>query len=667
MARVEVGATLLGILSLLALDGCATGPGSDEEDLAAEVVQQGLGSATASSTDSTSSSASTSTVTLAWALEGPLVERVGAGTYALEVQNNEDSPVDAEIVLELDGLGAHRTRSLGNLQLAARERRVLSWSPASSPIAPWGTLARVTAEARYTRDGLTQKIPAPLLFLSFSRNGTRAFASVEDGELVRLASLGRRASPWNKGALTSADRDAQLTQLGSRRGRLDGTSLDESPGEVLTRRARGLAAKAAARARGTGGPAAVVEDEDEDDVGDTISRDGDVPVSAQGIVIPPIYTGPIASCPGVTFPVTTPTCISLRPTGFRDLDVVAPIDVPEEHANLDNYPAAYANAAIYESGTLRWSGRLDANGCSPEVWYCPQNARIEVSTASFQIPGNTLIPRTRDIRLSPARTFIAQVVLASSPATGLPIGAANVRASTAADQRLLRIASVVARILRMPDNGLRDGFAPPLNLHTENGCCDYPEFHYGTLPSGQPLCGEACADETDAWFGQNLARQSSGQYAPTSIHSTQDAYVIGHELGHSIQRDAHGGPIGADYTDIEAVGDCSCTHVRDGSQKHCLQSSHNVQAAEVEGFAHFYATRIMNNKGADARFTYYKDVRRFGPFYVNGVPLIGAYPVAPPVPINAGRPAYDPSWYGQTNGWCGSSATLRTAQASTTG
>ncbi|MBX3222596.1 MAG: hypothetical protein KF795_18905 [Labilithrix sp.] len=596
-------------------------------------------------------------MTLGWKIDGVLAERGGASTYALEVQNNEDAEVDTEIVLQLDGLGVHRTRSLGKIVLAARERRVLSWAPASSPIVPWGTLARVTAEARYTRDGFTQRIPARLLFLSFSRDGARAFASDEDGELVRLASLGRRTSPWNKGAVSAAERDAQLAQLGGRRGKLDGVPLDESPADVLTRKARRLASKAAVSADGNVGTGALVEDEE--DIGDSMSREGDLATpsaggaAAQSFIIPPVDPGPLPYCPGATYPVTTPTCISLRPTGYRDLGVGAPTNVPAEDAVLTNYPAAYANAAIYESGALRWSGRLNASGCTPAaVRYCPQNARIEVSTSSFerwaQFDG-IYYSLSRQLRLTPARTFIAQVVIASSPTTGMPIGAANVHASTVADQHVLRVASVLARLLRMGDDGLGNGSAPPLNLHTETGCCNFPEFHYA-LPSGQILCGEACADANDAFFGQNLAVDpNTGTLRPTSVHSTQDAYVVGHELGHSVQMAAAGGPGSGGFADI-GLGNCSCDHVRDGNRKHCLQSRHNVKSAQAEGFAHFFATRIMNNKDSDARFTYYKDVRRFATFYVNGVPVPAPYGVAPPVPINTGMPAYD-SFYGQTTGW----------------
>lgn len=655
-ARPTLATAAWVIASAWALGGCATGPVNEGRDVTTDVVQQGVGQdTTTSAADPTPSSASTSTVTLGWKIEGVLAERGGANTYALEVQNHEDADVETEIVLQLDGLGARRTRSLGSIVLAPRERRVLAWAPASSPIVPWGTLVRVTAEAHYTREGSTQRIPAPLLFLSFSQDGARAFASVEDGELVRLASLGRRTSPWDKGTVTSADRDAELAQLGGRRGKLDGVSLDESPAEVLTRRARRITAKATSPTDGKARAAAVLG-EDEEDVGDSISLDGELETlsaasagsaATQSFVIPPVDPGPFPYCPGVTYPVTTPTCIMLRPTGYRDLDVVGPTNVPAEDAVLTNYPAAYANAAIYESGALRWSGRLDASGCTPEVMYCPQNARIEVSTSSFErwarVDG-IYYSLSRQLRLTPAKTFIAQVIIASSPTTGMPIGAANVRPSTTADQRLLRVAAVLARLLRMSDNGLGNGAAPPLNVHTETGCCSFPEFHY-VSSSGEPLCGEACANANDAWFGQNLALQPNGTYQPTSVHSTQDAYVVGHELGHSVQMAASGGPSNGGYNDTGA-GHCSCDHVQDGNRLHCLQSSHNVQSAEVEGFAHFFATRVMNNKDANARFTYYKDVRRFR--LSNGA--VAAYAVAPPVPINAGAPAYDP-WYGQTNGW----------------
>lgn len=631
----NVTVATLGFAFFGGLTGCSTGPEYDARDREV-VAQQALGRTEALVSEPSSSSPSA--VTLAWTFESPLAERSGDDTYALAIESAEDFPVKVEIVLQLYGLGAHRKQNLGGFELAAHERRVMVWSPASSPIAPWGTLARVVAQGHYTRGGLKKTIPAPPLFLSFSQDGARAFASVEDGELVRLASLGRRASPWMKGPVTATDQQVQLAELGSRRGRLDGIWLDESGGDVIVRRGHHLVAKATV----SGGAPGV----EKENVGDTLSREGGLE-TPRDFIPPPIDPGQLPTCPNVTYPVTDPTCIRWRTTGFRDIGVPGPVYVPPESVErtLPDYPAAYANAALYEDGILRWAGRLDGNGCMPAVTYCPQNARVDVSTSSLQrwtLFNNTLAGRSREMLVTPARTFSAQVILASSPITGRPIGAADVWPSTLADEYLLRVAAVVGRLLNTPDNGLRDGTVPALNVHTETGCCAYRQFEY-TSPSGQSLCGEACADESDAWFGQSLAIQADGTYAPTTRHTTEDAYSIGHELGHSAQFDASGGPRGAGYGDI-GTGNCSCDHVRDGNQIHCLQSSHNVEDAEVEGFAHFFATRIMNDKGSDARFTYYKDVRRFAPT------TLQPYAVAPPVPINAGTPAYDPE-IGQTMGW----------------
>lgn len=645
----------LGFALFWGVPGCSTGPENGARG-GEGVVQQALGRTDAPVSEPSSSSPST--VTLAWTFESPLAERSGDDTYALAIENTEDSPVKGEIDLQLYGLGAHRKQKLSAFELAAHERRVVVWSPASSPIAPWGTLARVIAQGRYTRGGLKKTIPAPPLFVSFSRDGARAFASVEDGELVRLASLGRRASPWTKGPVTSTDQQAQLAELGSRRGRLDGVWVDESGGDVIVRRGHHLVAKAAAPGAARG----VQKEQEEEDVGDTLSREGGLekvrdasagvssPAGAEAessFVPPPIDPGPLPSCPNLTYPVTEPTCIRWRTTGFRDIGVAGPVYVPPEtvEQTLENYQAAYANAAIYENGVLGWSGRLDGNGCTPAITYCPQNAQIDVSSSSLQrcTFDNTLATCSREILLTPGRTFTAQVVLASSTTTGRPIGAANVWPSTLADEYLLRVAAVLSRLLNTPDNGLRNGTVPPLNVHTETGCCLERQFVY-TSSSGQSLCGEACAVASDAWFGQTLAIQPDGTYAPTTRHTTEDAYTIGHELGHSVQGDASGGPENnVGYGNL-VPGNCSCDHVREGNRFHCLQSSHYIQKAESEGFAHFFATRIMNDKAANARFTYYKDVRRFAPT------TLAPFAVAPPVPINAGTPAYDPV-IGQTTGW----------------
>lgn len=637
------------VAALATTSACTVLPAQEEEGAAATPVEIGATQQALSEVAAPSSSSSSS-LTLSWELESPVAERGAAETYALAITSHDDAPIDGEIELELDGLGVERTQTLGVFTVNGKGRRVVGWSPGASPIAPMGTLLRVKAKVRYTLNGVAYAIPAPALFASFSSNGQRVFASTEDGQRVRLRALGRPAT--GPVPVTAEDVVAERSELGARRGRLDGALIDETRADALTKRAKKLAAKAAQSRTGVTGASSSAESAIEPAVGDSISRDGALTLNA--VDPTPTPGPPMPVCPGITYPVNEPTCVKWKSTGFRDIDASAPngFVAPEETFNPTSARAAYAAATIRVNGEVYWSGRLDANGCTPQtVRYCPQHADVEISTSSLQrvlyVDGQ-YVPNSREIIVSPARTFTVPVILANSTVTGMPIGAANVYPSSAQDDHLLRIAGIAGRMLTLADSGVGGPTQAPLRIHTENGCCSWPEFQY--IEGGVSRCGEACANSNDAWFGQ-VMRLVNGQYVPTPTHTTEDAYAVAHELGHSTQYASAGGPGGGPYsTHALATGNCSCDHVNDGNRIHCLQSRHTVQAAQAEGFAHHYATRLMNERASNARFTYYKDFRRLVKHEANGQTWFTSVAVPPPVALGVGTPAYDPA-YGQTQGW----------------
>lgn len=186
--------------------------------------------------------------------------------------------------------------------------------------------------------------------------------------------------------------------------------------------------------------------------------------------------------------------------------------------------------------------------------------------------------------------------------------------------------------------------------------CARNDFNYDGGATGGPYCGEACATEDVAWFGPSLRKLPNGTYEPTGVHTTSSAYTVAHELGHTVQYEADGRPISDGYVDIPDSGRCSCDHVNDGNRVHCLQSRHPHRTANLEGFAHHYATRVMNDRGSDARFTYYKTYRNVSwthlPF---GWFAFDTASTTPPVPVRAGvayvSPAY-PSKPGWVNTFC---------------
>jgi hypothetical protein len=84
-------------------------------------------------------------------------------------------------------------------------------------------------------------------------------------------------------------------------------------------------------------------------------------------------------------------------------------------------------------------------------------------------------------------------------------------------------------------------------------------------------------------------------------------YVVAHELGHLVQG-LQFGTQSLTYGQSSTIPACRCDHVTISNKLHCLQSKEDVNASEIEGFGHFFASDIFNN-GADnnCTFVYYKE------------------------------------------------------------
>jgi hypothetical protein len=107
-------------------------------------------------------------------------------------------------------------------------------------------------------------------------------------------------------------------------------------------------------------------------------------------------------------------------------------------------------------------------------------------------------------------------------------------------------------------------------------------------------------------------------------------FVTAHEAGHLFQTRAVGETFGTPYTwDCDVVGGClgasnpsgtlydppradamcGCAHIDSANRLHCLQSIEHVAAAENEGFAQFFASRVFNDPSNpdECTFNYYKE------------------------------------------------------------
>lgn len=608
-------------LSAVALMACAAQ--SQDEELSAQSSAIGI-----EQRNPPPSSSGESSLSLRWAIAEGVLEQDAEASLELRLDNHEDEWLNGKISIEIIGLGAQRIIDLGTMELAPNSAVTLPWAPANSPIAPVGTTARLYARVAFEREGVGVRAPAQILSLAFSEDGKKAYLSATDDTGVRLASLGRASAGAQKHSLTNDDKRALLSNFHHRKGKLDGT--EAPPLEIPA------AGMASPRAESRWADTLAFPGE----LNDNLEAFAEVEPSNLAPIPPPV----LSPCPQYSFRFTTPVCAKWAPEGFRDIGVSS--SVPSEDYDLEG-PAAYANAAVFDGNTfdkLIWAGRLDHNGCTPPVTYCTGRLHTAVSTSSLQIPdkpGPIPLFASREFVITPAATYGAGISFDEGPN-----GQFSAIATVRSPDYPVRVASAVSRILTMRDNGVPLALSsPPLVIHTENGCSDWPEFEYSP---GQ--FGEACAGPNDAWFGPAL-KMVNGSYVPTGRHTTEDAYTIGHELGHSMQLAANGGPSHNGYSGPTS-GLCSCEHVNDGNRIHCLQSQHWQASAEVEGFAHFYAARIMNDQGSTCRFTYYKNYRKLTVWY----PLLGPSfaNIAPPAPVDCGKPFVGGYGSNKTQGWVGS-------------
>jgi hypothetical protein len=103
-----------------------------------------------------------------------------------------------------------------------------------------------------------------------------------------------------------------------------------------------------------------------------------------------------------------------------------------------------------------------------------------------------------------------------------------------------------------------------------------------------------CAAPSTMWLGQGDASRK---------------FVIAHEMGHMLQQSMWGrmkADTGVTFSPEPVL--CTCNNVTmPGDRKHCMQSLEYSNAAQSEGFAHFVAADLFNDKDQnDAFFSYYK-------------------------------------------------------------
>lgn len=325
-------------------------------------------------------------IVTSWNLSDGLIQRKPGQPIGLTVKNTTEESIDVTVDLQLDGLTNTREQVLGTLLLAPLQSTILKWDPSAAPIRPVGTSAQAHVRVRYSIGDAQIRATVASLSYATSNDGAVMYLSPNDDNAVRLASKGREAS---HATLTAADREILLQELGSRHGWLDGARIDLDPSDITSRTvAPGVVARGNSMPLPTndtislpGSPVAAEQLTQEE--GQPSEATTETELAPQDI---PII--PVCQFSPIVYARVGKVCMYYRPD-FLDSYVTSSVVSPD--FDPYNSQASYANARIYASGATTdiWSGRLDADGCTPEVTYCASSMRAELQLNSIRVPNRT--------------------------------------------------------------------------------------------------------------------------------------------------------------------------------------------------------------------------------------------------------------------------------------
>lgn len=154
---------------------------------------------------------------------------------------------------------------------------------------------------------------------------------------------------------------------------------------------------------------------------------------------------------------------------------------------------------------------------------------------------------------------------------------------------------VLSRALIMNENGFPSGTSS-IDIFTDDNC------------GGLGGCASSNFSSKTGYIKLGVSKEKvNGEW----IYNTEYKNVIAHELGHVVHGFGSGMFYLHDYSPGEGgapPADCECNHVTSSNSLHCLQSREMISPAHVEGFAHVYATKVMNDYfGSGCTFVYYKE------------------------------------------------------------
>ncbi len=249
---------------------------------------------------------------------------------------------------------------------------------------------------------------------------------------------------------------------------------------------------------------------------------------------------------------------------------------------------AYAYVLSVPGNAVYWQGQLDVNGCTTPVTLPAGTFRLQQRTAYTGLWGVTF----NNYYMSGGVPYEYQVW---ADFTSSGSGSSTVTVHPTFNNDVIQAAAVAGRevawhfLTAFFGGGGLGLISGTYTVHANEGC-------------GPPL-----DPPTDSCYDPNLQLVHLGTSVVGGYSDAHWKFVIAHETGHMVQHRGMGF-FSYDYNDIASEPLCKCNYSTQwGNTVHCLQSREWSGGAQMEGFAHAFASRVFNSPfEANGTFVYYK-------------------------------------------------------------
>jgi hypothetical protein len=239
-------------------------------------------------------------------------------------------------------------------------------------------------------------------------------------------------------------------------------------------------------------------------------------------------------------------------------------------------PARYMYYAIFD-GTNWREGHLNSSGCTGGLQHANGDYAIFVTTK--------LVRSGVTINITPDDTQQFQYYLAGYNVSG---SGGTIDLTMSGVTSWSNAGVVTANALFRQWSAF---VSSSVNVYADQNC---------PPPCGSGTC-TACQKGDEIYFGPD----------PFGLPNTAWKFVVAHEIGHQVQRNRWGHLLYSYTSPDPAPVACQCPpEIPANDNAHCLQSREEIEAAQSEGFGHFFAADGLNNTSqSDCTFVYYKAFR----------------------------------------------------------